>query len=404
MVKGAWRTTRMMLVCGGVILALSFGIRHGFGLFLQPVSLANGWGREVFSLAIAVQNLTWGVVQPFTGMLADRIGAGKLVLAGSVFYVAGLLLMSLPQTPTMFVLSAGVLIGIGLSGSSFPIVFGAIGRMASPQKRSLFMGIVMAVGSFGQFIMVPGSFVLIETFDWSNALIGLAVLAAFMAPLSLALFENPSSDTATITGPSAVEAMGEAFSHRGFWLLTLGFFVCGFQVVFIGTHLPAFLNDNGHESSLGMVVLALVGLVNVAGTYYAGLWGGRMSKPKLLVWIYLGRGVAITLFVLLPITTWSAYLFGVFMGLFWLSTIPLTNGAIATIFGVRNMSMLAGFVFFSHQLGSFFGGWLGGFLYDRFGSYDTAWSIAVGLSVLAAILNAPVKEQPIQRLAAPPLK
>lgn len=398
MTDEARRGAAVVLAAGGLILAISLGVRHGFGLFLQPISMDSGWGREVFAFAIALQNLVWGAAQPFTGMLADRIGAGRVILGGAVLYVAGVALMALPQGATGFVLSAGVLVGLGLSGTTFPIVFGAVSRAVAPERRSLAMGMVMAVGSFGQFVMLPGTFGLMEGLGWSGALVALSVVCASILPLSFALRERGgSSAAAAALGPSAGAAIREAFGHRGFWLLSLGFFVCGFQVVFIAVHLPAFLADRGLSASVATTVLALIGLVNVAGTYYAGLWGGRYSKPRLLVWIYLGRAVSIALFVLLPITTWSAYAFGVTMGLFWLSTVPLTNGLVASLFGVRNMSMLAGVVFFAHQLGAFLGGWLGGWLYDRLGSYDAAWGLAIGLSLVAAALNLPIREEPVAR-------
>lgn len=395
------RAAMLMLIFGGITISLSLGLRHGFGLFLQPVSMANGWGREVFGFAIAIQNLVWGAAQPFTGMLADRIGAGKVIVGGAVFYVAGLALMAVPQSASMFVLSAGVLVGIGLSGTTFPIVFGAVNRAMPPERRSMAMGITMAVGSFGQFVMLPGSFWLIETFGWSGALVALSVLAAAMIPCAAPLFETPHGPKAAQTeGPGVLEAVREAFSHRGFVLLTLGFFVCGFQLIFIGTHLPAFLADRAFPPVVASIVLALVGLTNIAGSYYAGLFGGRRRKPGLLAWVYLLRGGLIAAFVLLPITEWTAYAFGFLMGLFWLSTVPLTNGTISSIFGVRNMSMLAGFVFFSHQVGAFLGGWLGGLLYDHTGSYDIVWALAVGLSLVAAMLNLPIREEPIVRRAA----
>lgn len=392
----------MILACGGLILALSLGMRHGFGLFLQPISTASGWGREVFAFAIALQNLVWGIAQPFTGLLADRIGAGRVMLGGAVLYVAGLALMAHPQGATEFMVSAGLLIGLGLSGTTFPIVFGAVSRAVPPERRSLAMGVTMAVGSFGQFLMLPGTFGLMELFGWSGALVALSILCALILPLSLALLEcgGPKSAAPTPAGLSAGAALREALSNRGFWLLSLGFFVCGFQVVFIAVHLPAFLADKGLPVSVATTVLALIGLVNVAGTYYAGLWGGRYPKPRLLVWIYLGRAAAIALFVFVPVTAWSAYAFGVTMGLFWLSTVPLTNGLVASVFGVKNMSMLAGVVFFAHQVGGFLGGWLGGYLYDRLGSYDAAWALAISLSLIAAVLNLPIREAPIARLRA----
>ncbi len=400
MAERSWRGPGTILACGGLVLALSLGLRHGFGLFLQPISMASGWGREVFALAIAFQNLVWGAAQPFTGMLADRIGAGRVMLGGAVLYVAGLALMSYPQGATEFMLSAGLLIGLGLSGTTFPIVFGAVSRAMPPERRSFAMGVTMAVGSFGQFLMLPGTFGLMELFGWSGALVALSILCALVLPLSLAFFgrAEPKSATPAPAGLPAGAAFREALGHRGFWLLSLGFFVCGFQVVFIAVHLPAFLADKGLDMSVGTTVLALIGLVNVAGTYCAGLWGGRYSKPKLLVWIYLGRAVAIALFVFLPITTWTAYLFGVTMGLFWLSTVPLTNGFVAAVFGVKNMSMLAGIVFFAHQVGGFLGGWVGGYLYDRLGSYDVTWGLAIALSLVAAVLNAPIRETPVARL------
>jgi MFS family permease len=391
-----WRSPQIMLACGALILAVSLGVRHGFGLFLQPVTSDSGWGREVFALGIALQNLIWGATQPFTGMLADRIGAGKVILGGALLYAGGLVLMAIPQDPTGFVLSAS-LVGLGLSGTTFPIVFGAISRSTSLERRSLVMGIAMAVGSFGQFIMLPGTYGLMSLLGWSGALLALALLSALIIPLSFALFERREPQTAASSlpaGPSAGAAIRDALQHRGFWLLSLGFFVCGFQVVFIAVHLPAFLADKGLSTGVGSTVLALIGLVNVAGTYYAGLWGGRYRKPMLLAWIYLGRAAAIALFVLLPVTTLSGYAFGITIGLFWLSTVPLTNGTVASLFGVKNMSMLAGVVFFAHQLGSFLGGWLGGYLYDRLGSYDAAWGLAIGLSLVAGLLNLPIREQP----------
>ena len=386
-----WGDAGVALLCGAIILALSLGIRHAFGLFLQPVSLDLGWGRGTFALAIAVQNLVWGASQPFTGMIADRYGAGKVIAGGAVLYVLGLWLMASPANEVGFVMSAGVLIGLGLSGTTFPVVFGTIGRMVAPERRSLAMGIAMAVGSFGQFAVLPASFGLIGWLGWSGALIALAVLAVLIVPLSFGLMERDRAATVQV-GPGAGAALREALGSCDFWLLSLGFFACGFQVVFIATHLPAFLADEGVGAGVASTVLALIGLVNIAGTYYAGLWGGRRRKPMLLTWIYLARALAIAAFVLLPVTAWSAYAFGVVMGLFWLSTVPLTNGTVASVWGVRHMSMLGGVVFFAHQLGAFAGGWLGGVLYDQTGSYNAAWGVAVALSLAAALLNWPIRE------------
>lgn len=388
------RSPAAVLAAGAVILAFSLGIRHGFGLFLQPISVDAGWGREVFAFAIALQNLVWGAAQPFTGMLADRYGAGRVIVGGAILYALGLATMAIPQGEVGLTLSAGVLIGLGLSGTTFPVVFGAISRVTSPERRSLAMGIAMAVGSFGQFVILPGTLTGIALFGWSGALIALSILAAVMIPLAVPLFEKPPGRPSAVE-VSAGQAIRIALGHKGFWLLSLGFFVCGFQLVFIGVHLPAYLADQGIGAGVASTVLALIGLVNVVGTYYAGLWGGRVRKPMLLAWIYLGRAIAIALFLLMPLTAGSAYLFGILMGLFWLSTVPLTNGVVASLFGVRNMSMLGGVVFFMHQVGGFLGGWLGGALYDRLGSYDAVWLIAVGLSLIAAVLNLPIREQAV---------
>ncbi len=388
-----WAKARLMLVAGSLILAIALGTRHGFGLFLQPISQDAGWGRETFAFAMALQNLVWGVAQPFTGMLSDRLGAGRVIFGGALLYVAGLALMSVPQGAFMFSMSAGILIGLGLSGTSMPIVFGAISRALPAEKRSMAMGISMSVGSFGQFAMLPITLGLLGTFGWASALLVLSAVAALILPLSFAL--NEKGHTATYAPEDNLTvgaALKEAFGERDFWLLFWGFFACGFQVVFIAVHLPAYLADEGMSANVATIVLALIGLFNIAGAYLAGLWGGRRSKPGLLAWLYLGRAVIIAAFILLPTSPWTAYIFGMVMGLFWLSTIPLTNGIVASIFGVRNMAMLGGFVFFGHQLGSFAGGWMGGWLYDHFGSYDVAWWIAIGLSLISAALNAPIRE------------
>ena len=390
---GKWQGAGVALICGSLILLLSLGVRHGFGLFLQPVSQAQGWGRETFAFALALQNLVWGASQPFTGMLADRIGAKPVIAAGAILYGAGLWMMSVVAGEGLFILGAGVLIGLGLSGTTFPVIFGAISRLVAAENRSMAMGITMAVGSFGQFAMLPLSLGLILAFDWQGALVVLSVVALAMVPMAFGIRTAPAPVASREEDVSFTQALRDAFAQRDFWLLFLGFFACGFQVVFIAVHLPAFLADEGLDSGVAPVVLALVGLFNIAGAYYAGLWGGRLRKPMLLSWIYLGRGVVIAIFVLLPITAPTAYVFGMVMGLFWLSTVPLTNGTVAAVFGVKHMSMLAGIVFFGHQLGSFAGGWMGGWIYDRTGSYDAAWGVAIGLSLLSALLNWPITER-----------
>lgn len=401
-----WGTASIALACGAVILFFSLGLRHAFGLFLQPVTIELGWDRGVFAFAIALQNLVWGMAQPFTGMISDRFGAVKVVAGGAVLYLAGLALMAVAGSTLMFTLGAGLLIGLGLSGTTFPVVFGALSRMVPAEKRSLAMGITMSVGSFGQFLMLPGALGLILLLDWRGALIGFACLAALMVPLAFGLNERRApvpAAPAALASLGAWAALREALAMRDFWLLSIGFFACGFQVVFIAVHLPAYLGDAGIGAGVATMVLALIGLVNIAGTYLAGLWGGRHRKPMLLSWIYLGRAAAIAGFVLLPVTPVSAYAFGIVMGLFWLSTVPLTNGTVASVWGVRHMSMLGGVVFFAHQLGSFAGGWMGGWLYDATGSYSLTWAVAIALSLVAAVLNWPIRETAVadrRRVAA----
>ncbi|BCG25922.1 MFS transporter [Pseudomonas tohonis] len=393
-----WRTSGWILLGASLILALSLGIRHGFGLFLAPMSAEFGWGREVFAFAIALQNLIWGLAQPVTGAIADRFGAMKTVIIGGVLYAVGLVLMGYSHSPLGLSLSAGLLIGIGLSGTSFSVILGVVGRAVPAEKRSMAMGIAAAAGSFGQFAMLPGTLGLLGWLGWSSALLALGLLVALIVPLAGMLKDNPLPVAAH--EQTLGEALREASGHSGFWLLALGFFVCGFQVVFIGVHLPAYLVDQHLPAQVGTTVLALVGLFNVFGTYIAGWLGGRLSKPRLLTALYLLRAVVIVAFVYSPLSVWSAYAFGVAMGLLWLSTVPLTNGTVATLFGVRNLSMLGGIVFLFHQLGAFLGGWLGGYLYDHTGSYDMVWQISILLSLVAAALNWPVREQPVARLQA----
>jgi MFS family permease len=391
-----WRTSGWILLGSALILALSLGTRHGFGLFLPPMSAQFGWGREVFAFAIALQNLVWGLAQPFTGALADRFGAAKVVFVGGILYAVGLAMMSMADSPASLSLSAGLLIGIGLSGTTFSIILGVVGRALPPEKRSMGMGLASAAGSFGQFAMLPGTLGLIGWLGWSMALVALGLLVAFILPLVAMLKDKAVPVTA---GEQTLrEALHEACTHSGFWLLAFGFFVCGFQVVFIGVHLPAYLVDQHLPATVGTTVLALIGLFNVFGTYIAGWLGGRMSKPRLLTGLYLLRAVVIVLFLWAPLTQTTAYLFGISMGLLWLSTVPLTNGTVATLFGVRNLSMLGGIVFLFHQLGAFLGGWLGGVVYDHTGNYDLIWHVSIALSLVAAALNWPVRERPVARL------
>nr|WP_290702582.1 MFS transporter [Halomonas sp. UBA3074] len=385
----------LLIILGSLVISTAMGLRHGFGLFMEPLSSDLGWGRGVFAFAIALQNLVWGLSQPFTGALADRFGAAKIIVIGGLLYALGLMFMSLSTSALGMTVSAGLLIGFGLSGTTFSVILGAVGRAVAPEKRSMAMGIVSAAGSFGQFAMLPGTLGLIEWLGWAAALMAMAAIATIIIPLGAMLRDKPSAKTAADL--SLKDALNEAAGQKGFWLLCLGFFVCGFQVVFIAVHLPGYLFDNGLAVQVGTTVLALVGLFNIVGTYTAGWMGGIWSKPKLLTWLYLIRGVVITAFVFLPLSPISAYVFGIAMGLLWLSTVPLTNGIVASVFGVRHLSMLGGIVFLFHQLGSFMGVWLGGYFYDLTGHYDTVWQIAIVLSVVAAALHWFISEKPLER-------
>ena len=389
------RHSLLLIVLGSLVISLAMGLRHGFGLFMEPMSSDLGWGREVFAFALALQNLLWGLSQPFAGALADRFGAARVVVVGAMLYTLGLLFMGLSESALGMSLSAGLLIGLGLSGCTFSVILGAVGRAVAPEKRSMAMGIVSAAGSFGQFAMLPGTLSLLGWLGWSAALLAMGALAALMVPLGAMIKDRPSARQ--ISDLSLRDALDEAAGHRGFWLLCLGFFVCGFQVVFIAVHLPGYLFDQGLAVQVGSTTLALVGLFNIFGTYAAGWLGGIYSKPRILSWIYLTRGAVITAFILLPLSPASAYLFGIAIGLLWLSTVPLTNGIVASVFGVRHLSMLGGIVFLFHQLGSFAGVWLGGMLYDLHGDYDVVWKLAIMLSVVAALLHWFIKEAPVRR-------
>jgi MFS family permease len=389
-----------ILVCGSIILTLAMGVRHGLGLFLLPVTSEFGWNRGAFSFALAMQNLMWGIAQPFTGMIADRFGAGKVLIAGAILYAAGLAFMTASSSPLLFSVSAGVLIGIALSCCTFSVITGVIGRNFPAEKRSQALGISAAAGSFGQFLMVPFEQTLIEGIGWSNTLMLLAGMICLIIPLSAGLREKRV--VAGARQQSIAQALREAFACPSFWLLTSGYFVCGFQVVFIGVHLPSFLRDRQLSAGVAVTALALIGLFNIFGTYAAGQLGARHTKKYLLSGIYTLRSVVIAIFLLLPITPLSVYIFAAAIGFLWLSTVPLTSGIVAHIFGVRYLSMLSGFVFFSHQMGSFCGVWLGGYLYDRTGSYNSVWMIAIALGIFAALINWPIREEPMARLAAAP--
>jgi len=392
-----------VLLCGAVIVTLSMGIRHGFGLWLQPVTQEMGWTRQDFSFAIAIQNISWGVFGIFAGMAADRFGAFRVLVAGALLYAVGLAGMALAPSTRLFTLFAGVVIGAAQAGTTYAVVYGIIGRQIPAQRRSWAMGVAAAAGSFGQFLMVPVEGLLIGSFGWSRALLLVALVALLIAPMALGLREpgfGRGAQRRGARGQSIGQALGEAFRYPSFQLLMAGYFVCGFQVVFIGVHMPSYLRDHGLPAQVASYALALIGLFNVIGTYTAGVLGQRIAKRSILSFIYAARAVAIGVFLLVPLTPASVYVFSAVIGLLWLSTVPPTNAAIAGIFGVQHLSMLSGFVFLGHQVGSFLGVWLGGYLYDRTGSYDVVWWLAIALGVFAALINLPVRETPLARTAA----
>ena len=392
-----------VLLAGGLIVSLAIGIRHGFGLFNLPVTQANGWGRETFALAIALQNLVWGMSQPIFGGLADRFGGYKVMALGGVLYTLGLAGSGLSTSSFGFVMSTGVIIGLALACTTYSVVYGVIGRNCPPEKRVWAMGMAAAMGSFGQFFMIPVEQELLTHFGIQNTLFILAIITSFMLPLSLILREKNYQPAQTGSDQTIIHAIKEAFGQRSFQLLIFGFFVCGFQIVFIGAHLASYLKDMSvtypdvGRPEVATIALALVGLFNIFGTYYAGKLGQKLPKHLLLVFIYGARALVIAAFILLPLTAFTVYLFAAFMGFLWLSTVPLTNGIVAHIFGVKYLSMLSGFAFLSHQIGSFMGAYLGGYLFDVTGSYNIVWIIAIGLSIVAALANFPIKEKELIR-------
>ncbi len=392
-----------VLACGAAIVTLSMGTRHGFGLWLLPITQEMGWTRQSFALAIAIQNLSWGVIGIFAGMAADRFGAFRVLLGGAALYALGLAGMALSPTPMLFALTAGVLIGAAQAGTTYAVIYGVLGRQIAPEKRSWAMGVAAAAGSFGQFLMVPVEGWLIAGLGWQQALLVLSMAVLLIVPLAFGLREPGFKGSAPVKREQTIaQALGEAFRYPSFNLLMAGYFVCGFQVVFIGVHMPSYLKDHGLSPQVASYALALIGLFNVFGTYIAGTLGQRMPKRHILAFIYFARAVAISIFLLVPLSPLSVYVFSAAMGALWLSTVPPTNATIAQIFGVQHLSMLGGFVFFSHQIGSFLGVWLGGYLYDATGSYDIVWYIAIGLGIFAGLVNLPVKESPIARNSPQP--
>ena len=392
---------KTVLIASGFILTLAMGVRHGFGFWMQPISLAHGWTRETYSLALALQNLMWGAFGPFAGMAVDKFGTARVIVLGAFLYAAGLLWMAMIDQPNLFIVGSGVLIGAALACTGFSAVSSIIGRTAPESRRSWAFGMSSAASSFGQFFMMPVEQQMINHSGWQNAFYWLAALLLLvMLPMAWKLRE-PAIVHASGSQQSIIEAIREAFTYRPFLLLLAGYFVCGFQVVFIAVHMPAYLRDkNILDPNVAVVSLALIGLFNIFGSYYAGKLGGIYPKRYLLSSIYLSRTLVIALFLLAPLSTYSVYVFSAAMGLLWLSTVPLTNGVIAGIFGMKYLSMLSGFVFFSHQVGSFMGVWLGGYIFTKAGNYDAVWMITLALGVFATVINLPINEKPIARQTA----
>ncbi len=394
-----WRTPVVVLVCATLILMITFGARQTDGLFLAPMSAANGWPIGVFSFAMALQTLVWGFSQPFWGNIADRFGAGRVVGIGGLLYATGLWCMSLSSTPAEITLSTGLLTGIGMSATGFPIILAVIGRSVPAARRGLFLGIASAGGSSGQVIVVPVAQHFITGDGYATALVTLAVIMLIVVPLAATVAGRPRPAEGQGALQSTGEAIREARTHRGFVLLTTGFFVCGFQTMFIGAHLPNVLKDGGIDAGVAATALATIGLFNIVGCFVWGALGDRFSRKHLLAILYMARSAGIMVFISLPMTENSALLFAAFMGLNWLGTVPLTSGLVAQIFGTRYMATLYGLVFLSHQVGSFLGIWLGGELYDLTGGYDTVWWGAIVLGFVAALLHWPIDERPVARLA-----
>jgi MFS family permease len=400
-----WRTPLVVVICGCLISLLSFGPRSSLGFFLAPLSQANHWDREVFSMAFAIQNLLWGLGQPFAGGIADRFGATRIIMLGATAYALGLVLMAHATTPAALDISAGVLIGFGLSGCSFTVVIGAFGKLLPAEWRSIAFGAGTAAGSFGQFLYSPIGVALMDKFGWQMALLIFAGVTMLILPLSIAL-ASPRSGAAptavTVAPQSFRHAMKEAFGHRSYVLLVLGFFTCGFQLAFTTVHLPSYLIDRGLSAEVGGWTLATIGLFNIIGSLGAGYLGNRMPKRYLLSAIYFARAVSILVFISLPANPVTTLIFGAVTGLLWLSTVPPTSGLVAVMFGTRWLAMLFGFAFFSHQVGGFLGVWLGGFVFDTYGSYNPVWSLSIFFGVMSGLINLPISERPVGQLAPSP--
>jgi MFS family permease len=397
-----WRTPAVILACGCLIGVLGFGPRSGLGFFLTPMSSANQWGRDVFALALAIQMLLWGAAQPFAGALADRYGAPQVLSVGAILYALGLASMAYSTTPAMLHITAGAMIGFGLAGASFTVVIGAFGRLMPPEWRTLAFGAGTAAGSFGQFLFSPLAVALIDQIGWQHTLVVFAAVVLMIIPLSLVLAMPRGAAAPAAKQQSAREAIGEAVGHTSYVLLVLGFFTCGFQIFFISVHLPAYIVDRGLPAEVGGWAIAMIGMFNIVGAIGAGYLAARMPKRFILSFIYFGRALAILVYIMLPPSAASTLIFSAVLGLLWLSTVPPTSGLVAVMFGTRWLAMLFGFAFFSHQVGGFLGVWLGGVLFERTGSYDVVWWLAILFGVLSAVINLPIVEKPAARpLAAP---
>jgi len=396
----AWNKRWPLVIAGGVVMGAALGVRHVQGLFLTPVTIDHGWSRETFGLALALQNLVWGIAQPFTGMIADRFGSAKVILAGLLIYALGLVTMAYADTPGVYTFGAGVLVGIALSGSAFGAVYGALSRLFPAERRSWALGVAGAIGGLGQFCTVPFVQSLMSRVGWVVTLVVLAAVLIMLAPLSAWLRDRP---VLRAPGDSSAQSIGaavrEALSHRGFWLLNFGFFACGFQLAFIAVHMPAYLLDKGLSARNASAALALIALANVLGTYLCGYAGDFMRRKYVLSAIYFIRSAAMAAFFLAPLSPASVYAFSFVMGLLWLGTVPLTNGLVSQVFGVRYIATLFGFVFFGHQLGSFLGVWLGGIVYDATHAYDLLWYGAIALGIVAGLLHLPINDERVERHA-----
>jgi MFS family permease len=397
-----WRTPAVIVICGCLIAVLTFGLRSSLGFFMTPISSDNGWGRDVFAFSIALQNLLWGLGQPFAGAIADRFGTVRVLSVGAVLYGIGLAGMAYSTTPGMLNLTAGVLLGFGLAGCSFTLVIAAFGKLVPERWRSMSFGAGTAAGSFGQFLFSPLAVYFIDGFGWKNTVIIFGGLVLLIVPLSLALATRPagSGGIGSAAPQSLTHALSEAFRHPSFVLLTLGYFTCGFQLAFITTHMPAYLADRGLSAEVGGWTIAVIGLFNIIGSLSSGWLGGRMPKRYILAFIYFMRAVAILVFISFPVTATTSLLFGASMGLLWLSTVPPTSALVQLMFGTRWLAMLVGFAFFSHQVGGFLGVWLGGIVYERTGAYDAVWWLAILFGVLSALINLPIVEKPVHRPVA----